>query len=178
MCTCNPPQAERWGTKPAAIVDHLRGVLAEPDSRAIVFSAFDHCLTLLKSTFTDAGITAARCEGDAAARHQAIAAFSDTSRPTGPRVLLLSSKHNASGTNLQCANHVVFVEPPGTNTAHSLAVETQAILLRVRVEARVRARARFGRTSTLTLTVTLTSLPSRRRPSGARCGSGRRGRCR
>ncbi|MEC8112829.1 MAG: hypothetical protein VX121_08745, partial [Pseudomonadota bacterium] len=32
-----------------------------------------------------------------------------------PRVLLLSSKHNASGTNLQCADHVVFVEPPGTN---------------------------------------------------------------
>ena len=40
-------------------------------------------------------------EGDAAARHAAIAAFTDTARADGPRVLLLSSKHNASGTNLQ-----------------------------------------------------------------------------
>ena len=40
---------------------------------------------------------------------------------------MLSSKHNASGTNLQCANHVLFVEPPGTNATHGLSVETQAI---------------------------------------------------
>ena len=93
-------------------------------------------------------------------------------------MLLLSSKHNASGTNLQCANHVLFVEPPGTNPRDAYAIETQAISLRVRVEARGRERARFRRTLTLTLTLTLTSLPSRRRPSGARCGSGRRGRCR
>ena len=62
---------------------------------------------------------AVRCEGDAAVRHAAISAFCGTlPMPNGavrPRVLLLSSKYNASGTNLQCANHVVFVEPPGTN---------------------------------------------------------------
>ena len=96
-----------------------------------VFSAFDECLSLLARTFEDAGVFAVRCQGDAATRHSAIAAFSNTARSAGdaapPRVLLLSSKHNASGTNLQCANHVIFVEPPGTNARQSLAVETQAI---------------------------------------------------
>ena len=72
-----------------------------PSSRAIVFSAFDDCLARLKATFADANLRAVRCEGDAAARHAAIAAFTDTARADGPRVLLLSSKHNASGTNLQ-----------------------------------------------------------------------------
>jgi len=43
------------------------------------------------------------------------------------RVLLLSSQSNASGTNLQCANHVLLLEPPGTNPVHAVAVETQAI---------------------------------------------------
>ena len=43
------------------------------------------------------------------------------------RVLLLSSTSRASGTNLQCANHVVFLEPPGTNPSDALAIETQAV---------------------------------------------------
>lgn len=123
----DPDKVERWGTKPAAIIQHLQVVLAEAGSRAIVFSAFDECLARLAITFADAGVRAVRCEGDAAARHAAIAAFSDVSAANGPRVLLLSSKHNASGTNLQCANHVLFVEPPGTNATHGLSVETQAI---------------------------------------------------
>ena len=110
----DPFEAERWGTKPAAIIAHLRRVLADAASRAIVFSAYDECLALLASTFHDAGIDAVRCEGDAATRHAAIAAFADTSSRDGPRVLLLSSQHNASGTNLQCADHVILVEPPGT----------------------------------------------------------------
>ena len=42
-----------------------------------------------------------RLEGDAAARYQAIDAFSNRGSRDGPRVLLLSSKNNASGTNLQ-----------------------------------------------------------------------------
>ena len=150
----DPHDAARWGTKPAAIVAHLRRVLRDGGSRVIVFSAFDNCLALLAATFEAAGVRAVRCEGDAAARHAAIAAFSGTAPPATtaatpagvappPRVLLLSSKHNASGTNLQCANHVLFVEPPGTNPRDAYAVETQAILVRVRVEVRARARARF-----------------------------------
>ena len=133
----DPEEAARWGTKPAAIVAHLRGVLSNAGSRAIVFSSFDTCLALLASTFEDAGVLAVRCEGDAAARHAAISAFDGTAPPARPppgqpptappRVLLLSSKYNASGTNLQCADHVIFVEPPGTNPRDSLSIETQAI---------------------------------------------------
>eukprot|EP00617_Octactis_speculum_P001740 CAMPEP_0185786130 /NCGR_PEP_ID=MMETSP1174-20130828/133709_1 /TAXON_ID=35687 /ORGANISM="Dictyocha speculum, Strain CCMP1381" /LENGTH=184 /DNA_ID=CAMNT_0028478603 /DNA_START=48 /DNA_END=598 /DNA_ORIENTATION=+ len=56
--------------------------------------------------------------------HAAVQRFStDPDR----RVLLLSSRSAASGVNLQCANHVLLLEPPGTNPMHALSVETQAI---------------------------------------------------
>ncbi|KAJ3263086.1 hypothetical protein HDU77_011269 [Chytriomyces hyalinus] len=44
------------------------------------------------------------------------------------RVLMLSLTENASGTNLQCANMVVLLEPAsGDTSAHALATEQQAI---------------------------------------------------
>ena len=141
----------------AAIVAHLRTVLAEgEDSRAIVFTAFDQCLSLLHQTLLEASIHAVRFEGTAEQRHEAIAAFSGTrplptpaggrnaNRFTGrPRVLLLSSKHSASGTNLQCANHVLFVEPPGTNARDSLMQETQAIGRTLRLNQTRQVKVRY-----------------------------------
>ena len=47
--------------------------------------------------------------------------------------ILLSLKHSASGTNLQCANHVLLLHPPGRNRADMQAVETQAIGRTVRI---------------------------------------------
>ena len=43
------------------------------------------------------------------------------------RILLLNSRDLAAGTNLQCASHVVFLEPAGDNKAAALSIETQAI---------------------------------------------------
>ena len=59
-------------------------MLRDGGSRVIVFSAFDNCLALLAATFEAAGVRAVRCEGDAAARHAAIAAFSGTAPPATP----------------------------------------------------------------------------------------------
>ena len=153
----NAAEGLAWGSKPAAIVAHLRTVLAEgEDSRAIVFTAFDQCLSLLHQTLLEASIHAVRFEGTAEQRHEAIAAFSGTgplptpaggrnaNRFTGrPRVLLLSSKHSASGTNLQCANHVLFVEPPGTNARDSLMQETQAIGRTLRLNQTRQVKVRY-----------------------------------
>ena len=38
----------------------------------------------------------------------------------GTQVIMLSMEHAAAGTNLQCANHVVLLEPPGINPAHGV----------------------------------------------------------
>lgn len=43
------------------------------------------------------------------------------------RILLMNSRHLAAGTNLQCASHVVFLEPAGDNKTQALSIETQAI---------------------------------------------------
>jgi hypothetical protein len=42
-------------------------------------------------------------------------------------VLFLSALSAGSGANLQCANHVVLLDPPGHNPAHGAALEDQAI---------------------------------------------------
>ncbi|ORY41314.1 hypothetical protein BCR33DRAFT_344098 [Rhizoclosmatium globosum] len=44
------------------------------------------------------------------------------------RILMLSLQESASGTNLQCANTIVMLEPAsGDNSAHAIATEQQAI---------------------------------------------------
>ena len=45
----------------AAALTSSGAALREPQSRAIVFTAFDQCLDLLVQTFAEAGVPAVRC---------------------------------------------------------------------------------------------------------------------
>jgi hypothetical protein len=54
------------------------------------------------------------CTGDQRQRDAALSAF----RSGSVRVLMLSMEYAASGTNLQCANHVILLEPAGRNPGH------------------------------------------------------------
>ena len=46
---------------------------------------------------------------------------------------MLSASASASGANLQCANHIILLDPPGHNAAHGAALERQAIARSVRI---------------------------------------------
>lgn len=48
-------------------------------------------------------------------------------------VIMLSTKLSASGSNLQCANNVILLDPPGHNPADGGAMEQQAIARSVRL---------------------------------------------
>ena len=116
----------RFGTKPAALVQFIQAEnTADPSSRFIVFSMWHAMLKLVQNTLEANGIPVAVCDSKTDADNEkAIETFRTS--PT-VKVIMLSMEHAAAGTNLQAANHVILLEPPGVNPAHGVAQETQAI---------------------------------------------------
>lgn len=97
------------GSKVEALVATLRKILAEsPDEKALVFAQFTGLISAVSRALVDAGIQNLQLLGSASKRLAALESFQ---APDGPRVLLLSYKHHASGINLHCANHVLILHP-------------------------------------------------------------------
>jgi len=120
------PLVQLYGTKPAAVTKFLQKTLAaDGENKIIVFSQWHQMLKLMGTTLKKNKIPFAWAPNadNSDDREKALEEF----RSGEKRVLMLSLAHSASGTNLQMANHVVMVEPPGENKAHALATETQAI---------------------------------------------------
>ena len=103
--------AFRYGSKPAALITWLRGILQnDSDAKVIVFSMWDDVLHIVSQTLSGAGINNRFCEGDSAKQVETIRLFTETA---DVRVLMLSSLKSAAGANLQIANHVALLDPPG-----------------------------------------------------------------
>ena len=116
----------RFGTKPAALVQFIKAELeADPSSRFIVFSQWHSMLKLTANTLELNGLSSVLCDSKVDAENAAAIETFRTSDSV--RVIMLSMEFAASGTNLQAANHVILLEPPGVNPAHGVAQETQAI---------------------------------------------------
>lgn len=121
--------AKKYGSKPAALIVWLRKKLV-PGSKVIIFSMWDDVLHIASETLRHAGIPNSFVEGSREAQVQALEKFTATDEIN---VLMLSSLAKASGTNLQCANHIVFIDPPGHTAQHGAALERQAIGRVVRI---------------------------------------------
>ena len=93
-------------TKVGNVIHFLKD-LPETD-KAIVFSKYHHLLHLVGGNITNEGLDVLYCEGSVHQRNNAIKKFRENPHY---KVLMLSSGNAASGTNLTCANHVVFLEP-------------------------------------------------------------------
>lgn len=90
----------------------------------------DDVLHIVSQTLLSAGIGNRFCEGSSQKQVETLSLFTATS---DVRVLMLSSLKAAAGANLQVANHVVLLDPPGHNAQHGAALERQAIGRSVRV---------------------------------------------
>lgn len=118
--------ASAHGSKPAALVRFLRNV-QEQGERAIVFSYWHDTLKLVQRTLTRSRLPSAFCDG-----HNMSKALVDfTSGAVS--ILLLSAQAKASGANLQCATHVILLDPAGSSAEHGAALEQQAIGRAVRM---------------------------------------------
>ncbi|KAL3942391.1 MAG: hypothetical protein SGARI_000285 [Bacillariaceae sp.] len=118
--------ALQHGSKPAALVRQLQKI-AKDGEQTIVFSYWHDTLKLVQRTLIKCGIESVFCDG-----RQTANALSDfTSGKV--HVILLSAQSKASGANLQCATHVVLLDPAGQSAEHGSTLEEQAIGRAVRM---------------------------------------------
>jgi hypothetical protein len=120
--------AAAHGSKTAALILHLSKI-QESGERGIVFSYWHDTLSLVWRSLKKYNLRSSFCNGDSRAMSKAINDF--TSGSTS--ILLLSSQAKASGANLQCASHVVLLDPTGSSAEHGAALEQQAIGRAVRM---------------------------------------------
>ena len=125
----NNPLIEKYGSKLGKLIMMIRNIVIEPDSRIIVFSQWDFMLLLIGKTLSENGIANCFVKGNVWARNSAINKFKNGKTLSGEdnKVIMLSLKNSASGTNLIEASHIFFVEPINGFINEIRSIEAQAI---------------------------------------------------
>jgi SNF2 family DNA or RNA helicase len=120
-------EALKYGSKPAAVLEYCRQKLGSgggEKDKMLLFSSYNQSLKVMAKTLKDEGFFNLTClQGD----KNVAEIMEEFKTSKTKRILLLNSCNLAAGTNLQCASHVVFLEPAGDNKAAALSIETQAI---------------------------------------------------
>lgn len=118
--------ARTHGSKPAALIRHLDTIVNKGE-QVIVFSYWHDTLKLVQRTLKKVSLNSSFCDGRWMAH--ALESFTSGKVP----ILLLSGQSKASGANLQCATHVVILDPPGSSAEHGYSLEQQAVGRAVRM---------------------------------------------
>ncbi len=129
------PLIQKYGSKLGKLVSIIRHLVAQEDTRIIVFSQWDDMLSLVGKTLAENEIENCFVKGNVWSRNSAIRKFKagKTSDGSDNKVIMLSLKNAASGTNLTEATHIFFVEPINASREESRAIEGQAIARACRV---------------------------------------------
>ena len=108
------------GTKLANLIFYLRA----EDKHTIIFSQWDDLLHKVGKVLKDNGIQNVFCKGNVFQRDKAIREFSQDDKI---KVIMLSSKSAASGTNLTKAERVILIDPVYGSYKFRRDTESQAI---------------------------------------------------
>jgi SWI/SNF-related matrix-associated actin-dependent regulator of chromatin subfamily A3 len=123
------PLIEKYGSKLGKAISIIRTLVAIPESRIIIFSQWDNMLSLIGKTLSENGIENCFVKGNVWSRNSAINKFKAGKNLEGDdnKVIMLSLKNAASGTNLTEATHILFIEPINASSEECRAIEGQAI---------------------------------------------------
>ena len=123
------PLIQKYGSKLGKTISIIRSLVAQPKSRIIIFSQWDDMLTLIGKTLSENGIENSFVKGNVWSRNSAINKFKAGKNTEGEdnKVIMLSLKNSASGTNLTEATHIIFIEPINSSKEECRAIEGQAI---------------------------------------------------
>lgn len=129
------PLIKKYGSKLGKIISMSRSIITNPESRIIIFSQWDTMLSLISKTLSENGIANCSVKGNVWSRTAAISKFKNGKTLNGEdnKVILLSLKNCASGTNLTEASHIFFVDPINEPKAVVKAIESQAIARACRI---------------------------------------------
>lgn len=116
----------KFGTKCGQLIYDLKKILQDsPQSGIIIFSQWDRVLRQIDIALKQmSNINTVWCRGTSQSRIKSIQEFNSDS---GSRVIMLSSRHTACGTNLTKANIVIFIDPIYESIEERISIETQAI---------------------------------------------------
>ena len=129
------PLITKYGSKLGKLISIIRFLVAHEDTRIIIFSQWDDMLSLVGKTLAENGIENCFVKGNVYSRNSAISKFRLGKNNSGcdNKVIMLSLKNSASGTNLTEATHIFFVEPINAQRTESNVIESQAIARACRV---------------------------------------------
>jgi len=116
-----------YGTKLAHLIAYLHKLWAsKPESRIILFSKYTALLKDVQNVLEKSGIGCTTVKGTVYQRNKAIDTFKGK-LSTECKVILLSLKNAASGTNLIEGSHVILLDPMSGSKRNADAIESQAI---------------------------------------------------
>lgn len=120
----------KYGTKMAVLVEKLQELLTNDQYRVIIFSQYDMMLRLIGKTLNEFGIKNIYAKGNVRVVNKNIDTFK---RDSTYRVIMLSSEHSNSGSNLTEASHIILVDVLNMDAVQTKQVEAQAIGRAVRL---------------------------------------------
>ena len=129
------PLIQKYGSKLGKLISMIRHLVLEDNNRIIIFSQWDDMLSLIGKTLNENDIDNSFVKGNVWSRNSAISKFKNGKNTDGTinKVIMLSLKNAASGTNLTEATHIFFVEPIDASEDEIKSIECQAIARGCRV---------------------------------------------
>ena len=118
----------------SVLIEYLNGIISEEgkNNRAIIFSQYDNMLKLIGKTLNEYKISNVYCKGNVHVINKNIDKFK---RDPSLRVIMLSSEHSNSGSNLTEASHIILVDVLNMDKEQTKEVECQAIGRAVRLRS-------------------------------------------
>lgn len=118
-------EVNNLGTKLAWIINYIRKT---PNKYRIIFSQWDYLLKEVGKVLVENGIPNLYCQGNVYQKDKVLRLFNTTSdSPDSVKVIMLSSDSTVSGSNLNNAEEVIFLDPVYGDKQHRLNTERQAI---------------------------------------------------
>lgn len=129
------PIINKYGSKLGKVIMMIKSLITQKSSRIIIFSQWDHMLSLISKSLIENNIGNSIVKGNVWSRNSAINKFKTGKNVSGDdsQVILLSLKNSASGTNLTEASHIIFIEPIDDSYEVCKAIEGQAIARACRI---------------------------------------------
>ncbi len=124
------PLINKYGSKLGKVILMIKAIITNEKTRIIIFSQMDCMLSLISKTLSENGIANSSVKGNVWSKNAAISRFKSGDVN---KVILLSLKNSASGTNLTEATHIFFIEPINENKEVCKAIESQAIARACRI---------------------------------------------
>ena len=124
------PLINKYGSKLGKVILMIKAIITNEKTRIIIFSQMDCMLSLISKTLSENGIANSSVKGNVWSKNAAISRFKSGDVN---KVILLSLKNSASGTNLTEATHIFFIEPINENKEVCKAIEGQAIARACRI---------------------------------------------